>query len=504
MDDPGPTARGRFDSGRRSIKPIRHPVATIGSLMTATTVTTATDEAFERYLNERAEARIESYKEFIRIPSISALPERAADCRRAAEWIAADLERIGMEHVEVSETAGHPIVYADWLHAPGAPTVLVYCHYDVQPVDPLDAWTSPPFEPVVEGHRILGRGVADDKGQLHLHLRATEAILATQGVLPINVKFAFEGEEESSSAHLDPWLIANRDRLAADFALISDTGFFEGNLPAITVSLRGMMYAQIDVSGTAVDLHSGGYGGAVQNPANALATIIAGLKGPDGRIRIPGFYDDVIGMTADDHRRFAELPFDEEAYLEQLGLPALFGEEGYTTLERRAARPTLDVNGIWGGFQGEGSKTIIPAYAHAKVSCRLVPDQAPARIFDAFRDDDFPIAPPGVRTEVRYLGGGLPSVTPVDHPATKAAARALEATFGRKPLYLREGGSIPICASFERLLDLPVVLLGFDQPDNQSHAPNEWMDLRNYETGIRTVARMWNEVAALGPNAFAE
>jgi len=398
--------------------------------MTTTTANATTDEAFERYLDEHAEARLESYKELVRIPSISALPEHAADCRRTAEWIAADLERIGMEHAEVSETGGHPIVYADWLHAANAPTVLVYCHYDVQPVDPLDLWTSPPFEPVVDGNRILGRGVADDKGQLHLHLRATEALLATRGGLPVNLKFVFEGEEESSSVHLEPWLTANRDRLAADFALISDTGFFEGNLPAITVGLRGLMYAQIDVTGTAVDLHSGGYGGAVQNPANALATIIAGLKGSDGRIRIPGFYDDVVELTPADRERFASLPFDEAEYQSRLGLPALFGEEGYTTLERRGARPTLDVNGIWGGFQGEGSKTIIPAHAHAKVSCRLVPNQDPDRIFAAFRDYVLEMAPEGVRTEVRSLGGGQPSVTPVDHPATQAAARALEATFG--------------------------------------------------------------------------
>ena len=471
--------------------------------MTTTTASTAIDEAFERYLDEHAAERLESYKELVRIPSISALPQHAPDCRRTAEWIAADLRHIGVEHVDVSETGGHPIVYADWLHAPGAPTVLVYCHYDVQPVDPLDLWTSPPFEPVVEGHRILGRGVADDKGQLHLHLRATEALLATRGSLPVNLKFAFEGEEESSSVHLDPWLNANRDRLSADFAVISDTGFFEGNLPAITIGLRGMMYAQVDVTGTAVDLHSGGYGGAVQNPANALATIIAGLKGPDGRILVPGFYDDVVAMTQVDRDAFAALPFDEAAYLERLGLPALFGEEGYTTLERRGARPTLDVNGLWSGFQGEGGKTIIPAHAHAKISCRLVPDQDPDRIFEAFRAYVLAIAPPGVRTEVQSLGGGHPSVTPIDHPATRSAARALEATFGREPLYIREGGSIPVCASFENELDLPVVLLGFDPPDQQAHAPNEWMDLRNYETGIRTVARMWDEVAALGRDAFA-
>ena len=462
------------------------------------TMTTATDQALEDYLAAHAEERLESYKDFVRIPSISALPEHAPDCRRAAEWIAADLERSGLEHVEVAETGGHPVVYADWLHAEGAPTVIVYCHYDVQPVDPLDLWTSPPFEPVVVGNRILGRGVADDKGQLHLHLRAAEALLATRGRLAVNVRYVFEGEEESSSVHLDAWLAANRDRLGADFALISDTGFFEGNLPAITIALRGMMYAQIDVTGTEVDLHSGGYGGAVENPANALARIIAGLKDEDGRILVPGFYDDVVELTPAERQLVAELPFDEAAYLDRLGLPALHGEAGYSTLERRGARPTLDVNGLWGGFQGDGSKTIIPAHAHAKVSCRLVSDQDPDRIFEAFREHVLAIAPPGIRVEVQKLGGGRPSLTPIDHPATQAAARALEATFGRPPVYIREGGSIPVCATFEAALGLPVVLLGFDPPDQRAHAPNEWMDLDNYETGIRTIARMWDEVAAIG------
>ncbi len=466
------------------------------------TMTTATDHGFEEFLAAHADERLESYKELIRIPSISALPQHAPDCRRAAEWIAADLERSGMEHVEVSETGGSPVVYADWLHAEGAPSVLVYCHYDVQPVDPLALWISPPFEPVIVGRRILGRGVADDKGQLHLHLRAIEALLATRGRLAVNLRIVFEGEEESSSVHLDAWLAANRERLAADFALISDTGFFEGNIPAITIALRGLMYAQIDVTGTEVDLHSGSYGGAVENPANALARIITGLKDDDGRILVPGFYDDVVELTADERRRLHDLPFDEAAYLERLGLPALHGEDGYTTLERRAARPTLDVNGLWGGFQGEGAKTIIPAHAHAKVSCRLVTAQDPDRIFAALRDHVAAIAPAGVRVEVRQLGGGHPSLTPIDHPATQAAARALEATFGREPVYIREGGSIPVCASFEQILGLPVVLLGFDPPDQRAHAPNEWMDLDNYETGIRTVARLWDEVAGLAPTDF--
>ena len=456
-----------------------------------------TDAALDEHLDATQAERLESYKTFLRIPSISALPEHAADCRRAAEWLVEAMTAAGLEHAEVAETGGHPVVYADWLHAPDAPTILIYGHYDVQPVDPLDLWTSPPFEPVVVGDRILARGAADDKGQVHAHVMAAAAILATRGRFPVNVKYVFEGEEESSSVNLDRWLAANRDRLSADVAIISDSGFFEGNLPAITLSLRGIMYAQIDVVGTAVDLHSGSYGGAVQNPANALAQIIAALKGPDGRIRIPGFYDDVVALPEADRAALAALPFDEAEYQRKLGLPALVGEVGYSTLERRATRPTLDVNGIWGGFMGEGSKTIIPAHAHAKVSCRLVVAQDPDRIFEAFRAYVEEIAPPGVTTTVRYLGGGHPSVTQMDHPATKAAARALEATFGRAPVYIREGGSIPVCASFGSILGLPVVLLGITPPDENAHAPNEWMDLRNYETGIRTFARAFDELVDL-------
>ena len=458
--------------------------------------TTTTD--LEAYLDANRKRRMASYEAFLRIPSISALPQHAADCRRAAEFIADELRAMGVEHVEVSETEGHPVVYGDWLHAEGAPTVLVYGHYDVQPVDPLDLWDSPPFEPIVRGGRILARGAADDKGQVHMHLRAAEAILATKGRLPVNLRFLFEGEEESTSEHLDRWLEANRPRLAADVAIISDTGFFEGNLPALTLSLRGIMYAQIDVTGAPVDLHSGGFGGAVENPANALATIIAGLKGPDGRIQIPGFYDEVVDVPEADRAALAALPFDEDAYRQALGLPALVGEAGYTTLERRGIRPTLDVNGIWGGFQGDGTKTIIPAHAHAKVSCRLVMNQDPDRIFELFGEHVARIAPPGVRTTVTSLGGGRPSLTPMDQPATRAAARAIEATFGRAPFYIREGGSIPVCASFETVLGLPVVLAGFTNPDDNAHAPNESMILDNYERGIRAIARMWDEIAASG------
>ncbi len=463
--------------------------------MTDTTAALGAD--LEAHLDATEAERLASYQDFLRIPSISALPEHAPDVRRAAEWLADALREAGVEHVEVSETGGHPVVYGDWLHAEGAPTVLVYGHYDVQPVDPLDLWTSPPFEPAIVDGRILARGAADDKGQIHAHVMAARALTTIRGGFPVNVRYVFEGEEESSSIHLARWLEANRERLAADVAIISDTGFFEGNLPTITLSLRGLMYAQIDVVGSPIDLHSGGYGGAVANPAVALAQIIAALKGADGRIRIPGFYDEVVELSDVERTAMADLPFDEEVYREENGLGVLVGEVGYTTLERRATRPTLDVNGIWGGFQGHGSKTIIPAHAHAKVSCRLVADQDPAVIFERFRDFVLAITPPGVTVTVQDLGGGRPSHTPIDHPVTQAAARALERVFGRAPVYDRSGGSIPVTADFASILGLPVVLLGFAPPNDNAHAPNEWMDLANYEGAIRAIVATFDEVAAL-------
>jgi acetylornithine deacetylase/succinyl-diaminopimelate desuccinylase-like protein len=459
---------------------------------------TAAQHRLEEHLLATHDERLADYQAFLRFPSIGALPAHAADVRDCATWLAGALTRAGLEHAEVSETGGHPVVYADWLHAPDAPTILVYGHYDVQPVDPLDLWTSPPFEPVIVDGRMLARGAADDKGQIHAHLRAAEALLATRGRLPVNVRYIFEGEEESSSAHLDAWLEANRERLKADAVIVSDTGFFEGNIPSLTVSLRGLMYAQIDVQGPPIDVHSGSYGGVVQNPVLALATILAALKGPDGRVRIPGFYDDVVELTDAERSALAALPFDEAAYQAAIGVPALVGESGYATLERRATRPTLDANGIWGGFQGEGAKTIIPAHAHAKVSCRLVADQEPATIFEALRTFVLEIAPPGVTVNVTALGLGRPSRTPTDLPVVRAAERALEATFGRPALHIREGGSIPVTASFERILGLPVVLMGFAQPHENAHAPNEWFALDNYEGAIRAIAATFDEIAADG------
>jgi acetylornithine deacetylase/succinyl-diaminopimelate desuccinylase-like protein len=456
---------------------------------------TSADRDLVAHLAATREERIDSLKEFLRIPSVSTLPQHAPDVRRAAEWLAGKLRDAGIEHVEVSETGGHPVVYGDWLHAGDAPTVIVYGHYDVQPVDPIDLWETEPFDPIVHDGRIVGRGSADDKGQIHAHLMAATWLMAAREGFPVNVRYVFEGEEENTSEHLDAWLKANKDRLACDGVIISDTGFFEGNIPAITIGLRGLMYAQIDVVLSPVDLHSGSFGGIVHNPAIALAQIVAALKGPDGRIRIPGFYDDVRALTDAENAAMAELPFDEDRFRDEIGVPALVGEAGYTTLERKGARPTLDVNGIWGGFQGEGSKTIIPAHAHAKVSTRLVADQDPDDIFAKFDAFVREVAPPGVTVTVRYLGGGRPTVTSIDDPVTKAAARALESTYGRPPVYSREGGSIPVAASFASVLGVPVVLEGFTQPHEHAHAPNEWLDLSNYDNAIRAIVATFDEVA---------
>ena len=457
----------------------------------------AIDPKVEAFLESTKDARLESYFELLRIPSISTLSEHAPDIRRAAEWIAAELQRIGFEHVDISPTRGHPVVYADWLHAEGAPTILVYCHYDVQPVDPIDLWETAPFEPFVRDGRVVGRGSADDKGQLHMHLKAAEAIFATRGRLPVNLRVLFEGEEEHSSVGLEAWLRENKDRLAADAVVISDTGFFEGNIPALTTSLRGMMYAQVDVIGGPVDLHSGSYGGAVQNPANALARIITELKSDDGSVRIPGFYDDVVPPTREERFEISCLPFEESEFQKVTGVPELVaGEPGFSILECTGIRPTLDVNGIWGGFTGEGSKTIIPAHAHAKVSCRLVPDQDGEKVFEQFRDYVLAIAPRGVRVEVQNLGTARALRTDTNHPVAKAAARALEATFGTAPVYIRSGGSIPVAPMFETVLGLPVVMLGFTNPDDNAHAPNETMVLLNYETGLRTITRLWDDLGS--------
>jgi acetylornithine deacetylase/succinyl-diaminopimelate desuccinylase-like protein len=451
----------------------------------------------EEYIARTADERLADFLDLLRIPSIGTLPEHRADVARAADFIATRLREIGFDHVEVSPTAGQPVVYGDWLHAPDAPTVLVYAHDDVQPVDPLELWRRPPFEPVVEGGRVYARGAADDKSHVTMHIWAAQAWLTAAGRLPVNLRFVFEGEEESGSPNFGAWVSANRERLGADLAVVSDLGFYEGNRPAITIGLRGLVYLQVDVSGPELDLHSGTFGGNVQNPANALAAIIAGLRNADGSVAVPGFYDEWRPLTEADRAEFARLPFDEADFRAEHGLPELFGESGFTPMERRGARPTLDVNGIWAGFQGEGAKTIIPAHAHAKISCRLVPDMDPRRTFERVRDHIRALAPPGVTVEVTEISAGMWTLVGIDDPATRAAADCIEEVFGEPPVYLREGGSVPAAASFSRLLGMPVAMLGFVQPDCQLHAPNESMRLDNFEGGLRMFVRYWQRLAQL-------
>ena len=441
--------------------------------------------------------RMQRYADFLAIPSVSAIPEYAPDCRKAAEWLAGELRRIGAQRVEVSETGGHPIVVGERIEDPNLPTIVIYGHYDVQPGDPLDLWKTSPFEPIVRDGRMLGRGSADDKGQILIHLAALEALLSTRGKLPVNVKYLFEGEEESSSVNLERWMAANAERCSGDAVIISDSGFFDGNRPALTVGLRGITYMQVDVRNSDVDLHSGSYGGAVINPANALASMIASLHDENRHVTVPGFYDDVVELTPDDRAAFAALPFNEASYLAGIDAKATQGEAGFSTVERRGGRPTLDVNGIWGGFTGDWSKTIIPAHAHAKISCRLVTAQDPAKIALQVEAALKAAAPRGLQVEVQNLGNGYAFLTPLGDPYLSAAANALKETFGADPLYIREGGSIPIAALFQRELSLPVVLLGFTPPDDNAHAPNESMDLGNFEGGIRTVIRALDAIAAL-------
>jgi len=436
--------------------------------------------------------------EYVQIPSISSSPEHVTEVRRCAEWSARQMERIGLAHVQVLETGGHPVVYADWLQAAGAPTAVVYGHYDVQPVDPLDLWHSPPFEPAVRGGDLYGRGSVDDKGQVLMHWAAIEALFQTYGRLPMNVKFLLEGEEEIGSPNLDAFIASHLDLLRAEVAVISDTAMYGHDMPSLCYGLRGLAYLQVDVSGPNSDLHSGSFGGAVVNPANALAWILAQLKSEDGVVNVPGFYDAVRPLSIEERVELGKLPFDEAQYRAELGVDALAGEAGYSVLERLWARPTLDVNGLWSGFQGPGAKTIIPSEAHAKISCRLVPDQEPEHIAELISKHIAAIAPKGVRVSVEQLHGGRPSITTIDHPATRAARRALELAFQKEVVFMREGGSIPVVATFDELLRIPTVLLGVGLPDEHAHAPNERLNLENFYRGVLAAAYLWQELSQIG------
>lgn len=435
--------------------------------------------------------------ELLRIPSVSARSEHRDDMKRCAEWLRADMERLGME-AEIITTPGHPIVFGELAEAgPDAPTVLVYGHYDVQPVEPLDEWESPPFEPTVRDGRIYARGSADDKGQIHLHLKALEAYREANGPPPVNLKLMFEGEEEVGSENLEAFVKENRERLACEACVISDTPMLDADLPSIVIGLRGLVYIEVRLRGPKQDLHSGAYGGAIVNPANALAGMIAALKDAKGRITLPGFYDDIVDPSDAERKALERLPTSEEDLIEQTGVPALGdGEEGIHFLNRIWTRPTLDVNGLLSGYTGEGAKTIIPATAMAKLSLRLVPDQDPHAVAAALEERLNELLPEGLTLEIQRHSFGLPWYADPSGPLFQAAASAVQGAFGKEPLFIREGGSIPIVPMIERELSVPVLLLGFVLPGSNLHSPNEWLSLEMYHRGIDTVARLYDAIAA--------
>lgn len=450
------------------------------------------------YAHQRQALFLEELKALLRIPSVSTLPEHKADVHRAAEFLAADLRCIGMEHVEVMETEGHPLVYADWLHAEGKPTCLAYGHYDVQPADPLDEWKTPPFEPTERNGNLYARGAVDDKGQMYMHLKALESLMKSSGgKLPLNVRVLLEGEEEVGGEQIAKFVKEHPERLKADFALVSDTELFAPELPTLCVGLRGMIYTEIEVRGAMTDLHSGIYGGAAPNPFVALCQVIAALKDSDGRVLIPGFYDNVQSPSEDELKAWRSLPFDEEHYRKtEVGSPVLVGEPGFSVIERTWARPTLDVHGMPGGFTGAGAKTVIPARATAKVSMRLVPGMTAADTFAKYKAFIESLKPAGVTVAVRLIHQGEAMVIPTDNSYIDAATRALKEIWGKDTVFIRSGGSIPIVGDFDRYLKIPSVMMGFGLPDDNLHAPNEKFHLANFYRGIDSIIRFFEETGA--------
>ncbi len=441
--------------------------------------------------------QLEELKELLSIPSISAQPQHKSDMARAAQWLADHLLAIGMQRAKVMPTAGHPVVYAEWLGAgKDKPTVLIYGHYDVQPADPLELWHSDPFKAEVRGQNLYARGASDDKGQIFMHIKAVEAYLKSAGKLPVNIKFIIEGEEEIGGPSLDPFVEQNAKLLASSVALISDTGQPAPDLPALTYALRGLCYMEIQVTGPQRDLHSGSFGGAVYNPIQALSEIIVRLKDEHGHILIPGFYDRVRPIDDDERASLAQVPFDDEVFRAEAGIPATWGEEGYTVLEQITARPTLDCNGIWGGYTGDGSKTVLPSKASAKISMRLVADQDHEEIAELFCVYVKRIAPPQVHVEVSGLHGGRPAMVERNSREIRAAAAALEVAFNRQPVFIREGGSIPVVSTFKRVLGIPTVLMGFGLSDDNLHSPNEKFYLPNFYRGIQASIHFLDGLAA--------
>ena len=448
------------------------------------------------YLETNKQRFLDELLDLLRIPSVSADSKFNGDVRRAAEFVKEKLTAAGLDNAQLFETAGHPIVYAEKMVDPAQPTVLVYGHYDVQPADPYELWNSPPFEPTIRNERIYARGACDDKGQFYMHIKAIETMLATDG-LPCNVKVMIEGEEEVGSDHLGTFVGQNRDMLKADVILISDTSIISNETPSLETGLRGLSYVEVQVTGPNRDLHSGVYGGGVANPINALCAMIASLHDEKGRITIPGFYDDVVELSDAERAKLAKAPFNLDEYKSDLGIDEVAGETGYSTNERTSIRPTLDVNGIWGGYTGEGAKTVLPSMASAKISMRLVPNQTPDQITDLFTKHFTAIAPAGVTVSVKPHHGGMPYVTPVDSVEFEAASKAFEDAWGKTPIPTRGGGSIPITSLFEKELGIKSILMGFGLDSDALHSPNESYGLFNFYKGIETIPYFYKHYAAL-------
>ena len=444
---------------------------------------------------ERNKTRLlDELKEFLRIPSVSTLPEHKQDVQRAAEFVGNALRKAGMENVEVIPTDRHPLVYADWLHAPGKPTVLCYGHYDVQPADPLELWLTPPFEPTVRDGNLYARGSADDKGQMYMHIKAVEALRAVNGTLPLNLKFLIEGEEEIGGVSVAKYVEENTEKLKADIALVSDTNMYAPGLPTLDVGLRGLVYMEVEATGPSRDLHSGMYGGAAPNAVFGLIELLAKAKNSDGQIQIPGIYDDIVPPTAEERVSWASLPFSEAEFLKtEVGSTELTGEQKYSVFERTWARPTFEVHGIGGGFTGTGSKTVIPAKAVAKISIRLVPKQIPAKVIAAFEEFVRQNTPKGIQIQVRVLGAGPGLMVDTGHPAIQVAAKAFSDIFNKPTVFTRSGGSIPIVGDFATHLGIPTILMGFGLPDDGLHSPNEKYNIDNYYKGIMTIAHFFEQ-----------
>ncbi len=448
------------------------------------------------YARANRDRSLKELQEFLGIPSVSTQAQHKPDIERAATWLVDQLLAAGFPRAQVLPTPGHPMVLAEWLAAgPGAPTVLVYGHYDVQPPDPLEEWTTPPFEPTLVGDDLFARGASDDKGQLYIHIKAAEAFKETLGSPPVNIKCLFEGEEEIGSPNLEPFIRQHAGQLAADVAVVSDTHILGKDRPSIVYGLRGLAYVEVEVTGPDHDLHSGTYGGAVHNPLNALCSMIAKLQNQNGTITIPGFYDKVRPLSPEERAEQARVPFNREAWLQEAGVKSDWGEPDYTIVERTTARPTLDVNGIWGGYIEPGSKTVLPSKASAKISMRLVPDQEPAEICGLIRSYLTEIAPPTVQVQVRDLSGGEGAIVRRDSPAMQAAYRAYAESFGQEPVFVRLGGSIPVVATFQKVLGIETILMGFGLPDDRLHSPNEKFHLPNFYRGIETVLRFMEHLA---------